>query len=68
MHQLAKKYLVPDISIKYENSLFAVKALISASELDDSRPTVIKEFSDSPSFISVFSGKFNTIYDLEEVL
>lgn len=68
MHQLAKKYLVPDISVSYDKSLFAVKALISASELDDSRPTVIKEFSQSPSFISVFSGKFNTIYDLEEVL
>ncbi|WP_150270367.1 FAD-dependent oxidoreductase [Paenibacillus tepidiphilus] len=68
MHQLAKKYLIPDISVTYESSLFAVKALISASELDDSRPTVIKEFSDSPSFISVFSGKFNTIYDLEDVL
>ncbi|MFD1776554.1 FAD-dependent oxidoreductase [Paenibacillus rhizophilus] len=68
MHQLAKKYLMPDIAVAYESSLFAVKALISASELDDSRPTVIKEFSNSPSFISVFSGKFNTIYDLEEVL
>ncbi|WP_058301442.1 FAD-dependent oxidoreductase [Gorillibacterium timonense] len=68
MHQLAKKYLTPEISISYEGSLFAVKALISSSELDDSRPTVIKQFSNSPSFISVFSGKFNTIYDLEEVL
>lgn len=68
MHQLAKKYLVPDIQVTYKKSLYAVKALISASELDDSRPTVIKEFSNRPRFISVFSGKFNTIYDLEEVL
>lgn len=68
MHQLAKKYLIPDIQIHQRKSLYAVKALISASELDDSRPTVIKEFSESPRFLSVFSGKFNTIYDLEEVL
>ncbi|MFB5674644.1 FAD-dependent oxidoreductase [Paenibacillus terreus] len=68
MHQLAKKYLVSDIQVTYKKSLYAVKALISASELDDSRPTVIKEFSNRPRFISVFSGKFNTIYDLEEVL
>ncbi|MEK3663771.1 FAD/NAD(P)-binding protein [Paenibacillus sp. FSL F4-0236] len=68
MHQLAKKYLIPEIKLTQRKSLFAVKALISASELDDSRPTVIKEFSESPRFISVFSGKFNTIYDLEEVL
>lgn len=68
MHQLSKKYLIPEIEVTYKKSLFAVKALISASELDDSRPTVIKEFSESPRFLSVFSGKFNTIYDLEEVL
>ncbi|MNC54108.1 hypothetical protein D3C75_1035740 [compost metagenome] len=68
MSQLAKKYLIPEIKVTPKKSLYAVKALISASELDDSRPTVIKEFSESPRFISVFSGKFNTIYDLEEVL
>jgi len=68
MHQLAKKYLIPDIQINYRSSLFAVKALISASELDDSRPTIIKKFSDEPSYLSIFSGKFNTIYDLEDVL
>lgn len=68
MHQLSKKYLIPEIEVTYKGSLFAVKALISASELDDSRPTVIKEFSQTPRFLSVFSGKFNTIYDLEEVL
>lgn len=68
MHQLSKKYLIPEIEVTYKKSLFAVKALISASELDDSRPTVIKEFSETPRFLSVFSGKFNTIYDLEEVL
>ncbi|RJG24956.1 FAD-dependent oxidoreductase [Paenibacillus thiaminolyticus] len=68
MHQLSKKYLIPEIKVTFKESLFAVKALISASELDDSRPTIIKEFSKQPSFISVFSGKFNTIYDLEEVL
>lgn len=68
MHQLSKKYLIPEIEVTYKGSLFAVKALISASELDDSRPTVIKEFSETPRFLSVFSGKFNTIYDLEEVL
>lgn len=68
MHQLSKKYLVPDITLDYRSSLFAVKALISASELDDSRPTIIKSFSEEPSYVSVFSGKFNTIYDLEDVL
>jgi len=39
-----------------------------ASELDDSRPTVIREFNKNPRFISVLSGKINTIYDLDEFI
>jgi glycine/D-amino acid oxidase-like deaminating enzyme len=68
MKQLAGKYLKPEIGISYQSSLFAVKTILSSAEIDDSRPTVIKMASDTPRFISIFSGKFNTIYDLEEVL
>lgn len=68
MSQLAKKYLRSDSSIKYSSSLFAIKPILTAAELDDSRPTLIRSFSESPSFISVLSGKINTIYDLDEVL
>ena len=39
-----------------------------ASEIDDSRPTVIKQYSEKPYFYTVLSGKINTIYDLEEIL
>ncbi|OPH53105.1 amino acid oxidase [Paenibacillus ferrarius] len=68
MSQLARKYLKSEISIQYNSSLFAVKTILNTTEIDDSRPTVIKVSSKLPTFISVFSGKFNTIYDLEEVL
>lgn len=68
MLQLSKKYLIPEIEIKYKNSLFAVKTILNTAELDDSRPTVFKMFSNEPTFISVLSGKFNTIYDLEDLL
>ena len=68
MYQLSKKYLSEDIEIQYNNSLFAIKPILIASEIDDSRPTVIKSFSKNPDFISVLSGKINTIYDLEELL
>jgi hypothetical protein len=68
MSQLAGKFLRSEIGISYQSSLFAVKTILSSAELDDSRPTVIKTASNAPTFISVFSGKFNTIYDLEEVL
>lgn len=68
MSNLARKYLRDDIKFEYVQSLFSMKPILKASEIDDSRPTVIKKFSDNPTFISVLSGKINTVYDLDEVL
>ncbi|MCQ9628112.1 FAD-binding oxidoreductase [Cetobacterium somerae] len=68
MSSLAKKYLKDDIKLEYSHSLYSVKPILMASEIDDSRPTVIKQFSSNPTYISVLSGKINTIYDLDEVL
>ncbi len=68
MSNLAKKYLKEEFGFEYVGSLFSMKPILMASEIDDSRPTVIKTFSTNPTFISVLSGKINTVYDLEEVL
>ena len=68
MRSLAKKYLTSDYDFTYEASLFAIKPILMASEIDDSRPTVVKVFSENPTFVSVLSGKINAVYDLEEVL
>ncbi len=68
MSQIAKKYLDKSVNIKYKDSYFAIKPILKMSELDDSRPTVIKQFSNNPTFISVLSGKINTIYDLDQLL
>ena len=68
MVQTAKKYLNPDIKINYIKSLFTLKPIVKASEIDDSRPTIIRKFSDRPDFYTVFSGKINTMYDLDGIL
>jgi hypothetical protein len=68
MFSLAKKYLKSDFKIEYVKSLFSMKPIMLNSEIDDSRPTLIKTYSQNPTFISVLSGKINTIYDLDEVL
>ncbi|PXX48946.1 FAD dependent oxidoreductase [Hungatella effluvii] len=68
MSNLARKYLKSEYSFEYSHSLFSMKPILKASEIDDSRPTVIKRFSTDPTFISVLSGKINTVYDLDEVL
>ena len=68
MSNMAKKYLKEEYKFEYVKSLFSVKPILLASEVDDSRPTIVKKFSENPTFVSVFSGKINTVYDLEEVL
>lgn len=68
MSNLAKKYLKDEYKFEYKYSLFSMKPILKASEIDDSRPTVIKYFSKAPTFVSVLSGKINTVYDLDEVL
>ena len=68
MSQLARKYLREEYGFAYSHSLFSMKPILKASEIDDSRPTVIRQYTDDPVFVSVLSGKINTVYDLDEVL
>lgn len=68
MANLARKYLKDDFEFIYRSSLFSMKPILMSSEIDDSRPTVIRTYSKNPTFVGVLSGKINTVYDLDEVL
>lgn len=68
MANLARKYMLDEYAFKYEKSLFSMKPILKSSEIDDSRPTVIRKYSENPTFVGVLSGKINTVYDLDEVL
>lgn len=68
MSGLARKYMKDEYGFTYHSSLYSMKPILKASEIDDSRPTVIRSFSESPRFVSVLSGKINTVFDLDEVL
>lgn len=68
MEKLARKYLQDDYEFRYVKSLFSMKPILTSSEIDDSRPTVIRVYSRKPTFVGVLSGKINTVYDLDEVL
>lgn len=68
MANLARKYLKDEYGFTYEKSLFSMKPILMSSEIDDSRPTVIRVYSKNPTCVGVLSGKINTVYDLEEVL
>lgn len=76
MSHLAQKYMLPEYEFSYKESLFSQKPILKSSEVDDSRPTMIVLNEDKgdtvksggPKFLSVLSGKINTVYDLDEYL
>lgn len=68
MSSLAQKYMLDDYQFVYKKSLYSMKPILMSSEIDDSRPTVIRKYSSKPTFVGVLSGKINTVYDLDEVL
>lgn len=68
MSHLADKYMKEEYAYTYKESLYSMKPILKASEVDDSRPTAIRVLSEAPAFVSVLSGKINTVYDLDEYL
>lgn len=68
MSHLADKYLKPEYGYAYEKSLYSMKPILKSSEVDDSRPTAAAVMSSDPTFISILSGKINTVYDLDAFL
>lgn len=68
MSGMARKYMKEEFGFTYKESLFSMKPILKSTEIDDSRPTVIRTFSTEPYFVSVLSGKINTVYDLDEIL
>ena len=68
MSHLADKYLKEEYGYTYVKSLYSMKPILKSSEVDDSRPTAIRVLSKEPVFISVLSGKINTVYDLDDYL
>ena len=68
MIEQLKKYLRQDISLDYLHSSFAIKTNLKSSVPDASRPTEIIKLHTSPDFFYLFSGKINSIYEIEKVV
>jgi len=68
MERLAETYLKQNINFTYNTSIFEIKPILTSSEENDDRPTLITIHSRKPFFISVLSGKISTIYDLDQKL
>jgi glycine/D-amino acid oxidase-like deaminating enzyme len=48
-------------------SLLTVKAVLTATEVDDARPTLVHKEADA-NVVTVFSGKVSTLFDLDKEL
>jgi len=68
MLELANSYLLDQYKFDYKSSLFTIKPILFESELDDSRPTIIKKHRSNPIFISCLSGKISTIYKMVDFI
>lgn len=52
-------------SCNHHGSLFTIKTKLQSSHIDDARPTDIRILSAKPNFAFIFSGKINSIYEVE---
>jgi len=68
MYNLSRAYMLPMFTLNYLSSKFEIKPILLSSEDNDSRPTIIQQHTSDPTFISIFSGKISTIYDLKHCL
>jgi glycine/D-amino acid oxidase-like deaminating enzyme len=66
--QMTRHYLGDQHTVRFGESLYAVKTVLKTTEVDDARPTMIIQHSAKPWLTSVLSGKIATIYDLDEAL
>ena len=68
MKRQMEKYLSPKMSMDHLFSLFTIKSKLKSSYIDDGRPTEIKKLKSNPDFYCIFSGKINSIYEIEKEL
>ena len=66
MKRQMEKYLSPKMSMDHLFSLFTIKSKLKSSYIDDGRPTEIKKLKSNPDFYCIFSGKINSIYEIEK--
>lgn len=60
-----QNYLAKDVKLYRHGAMMTVKTKLKSSMRDDGRPTDIRTYSKTPFFGCVFSGKINSIYEVE---
>ena len=68
MRAQLRHYISDTVDLTHISSLYTVKSKLRASFIDDGRPTIVQRLSNTPPFLCVFSGKINSIYEIEAAL
>lgn len=68
MRAQLRKYTGLGDNLTHFTSFWTVKTKLNSSFVDDARPTELSLLSRSPFFLCLFSGKINSIYEIEKIL
>lgn len=68
MQRDAARYLPELASARYLKSLWEVKTILPRSDVDDSRPILVRPVDGAPGLIAVLGAKIDNVYDVEAVL
>lgn len=63
-----RRYFSDQVQWQYLFSWFTIKTKLKASHIDDSRPTEITRLNERPAYYCLFSGKINSIYEIEKIV
>lgn len=63
-----QQYFADTVQFEHFFSYFTIKSKLKSSYIDDSRPTEISKLRDKPRFYCLFSGKVNSIYEVEKIV
>ncbi len=68
MQRDAARYLPELSAARYLRSLWEVKTILPRSDVDDSRPILVRPVDGAPGLLAVLGAKIDNVYDVEEAL
>lgn len=63
-----QRYFSESVQFQHLFSYFTIKTKLKANYIDDGRPTEISKLREAPGFYCLFSGKVNSIYEVEKIV
>ena len=63
-----RQYFSDSVNFEHLFSYYTIKSKLKSSYIDDGRPTEISLLRHSPRFYCLFSGKINSIYEVEKIV